>query len=86
MGLILLAWNDQGWHFKTKPHKVVMKNIQVTHPIQFVHLNYLTIEVTKGGKDVHMLIITYHFMWYTQALVTSLQTAKCRPKLCGINS
>ena len=48
-----------------------------THPLQLVHLNYLTIEVTKGGKDVHMLIITDHFMRYAQALVTSSQTAKC---------
>ena len=37
----------------------------------------LTIEMTKGGKDVHVLIITDHFTRYTQALVTTSQTAKC---------
>ena len=33
--------------------------------------------MTKGGKDVHVLIITDHLMRYMQALVTSSQTAKC---------
>ena len=31
----------------------------------------------EGGKDVHMLIITDHFILYAQALVTSLQIADC---------
>ena len=38
-----------------------MENIQATCPLQLVHLDYLTIEMTKGGKDVHVLIITDHF-------------------------
>ena len=57
-----------------------MENIQATHPLHLVHLDHLTIEVTKGGRDVHMLIITDHFMSFTQALVTSSQTAKCTAK------
>ena len=40
-------------------------------------MDYLTIEATKGGKDVHILVITDHFTRYAQATVTSLQTAKC---------
>ena len=52
-----------------------MQSIQATHPLQQVHLDYLTIEVTEGGKDVHALIITDHIMMYAQALVTSSQTA-----------
>ena len=52
-------------------------NIWATHHLQVVHLDYLMIEATKGGKDVHMLIITDHFMRYVQAVVTSFQTAKC---------
>ena len=35
------------------------------------------IRVTEDGKDVHVLVIRDHFMWYMQALVTSLETAKC---------
>ena len=54
-----------------------MGNIQATHLLQLVHLDYLTIEATEGGKDVQMLIITDHFMRYAQALVTLSQTVKC---------
>ena len=54
-----------------------MTNIQATHPLQLVWLDNCMIEVTEGGKDVHMLIITDHFMRYVQALVTSSQTAEC---------
>ena len=42
-----------------------------------MHLDYLTIEAPEVGKAVHMIIIADHFMQYAQALVTSLQTAKC---------
>ena len=52
-----------------------MENTWATHLLQLVHLDYLTIEVTEGGKDVHELIITDHFMRYVQ--ITSLQTTKC---------
>ena len=34
-----------------------------------VNLDYLTTEVTEGGKHVNALVITDHFTWYTQALV-----------------
>ena len=37
----------------------------------------LQLKWPKGGKDVHMLIITDHFMRYAQALMTSSQNAKC---------
>ena len=40
-------------------------------------MDYLTIEATEGGKDIHILVITDHFTRYTQAIVTSSQTAKC---------
>ena len=63
--------------FKCKPQWAGMENIQATYPLQFVHLDYLTIEATEGGQDVNILIITDHFTRYAQALVTSSQTAKC---------
>ena len=37
-----------------------MENIQATHPLQLVHLYYLTIEATQDGKQVHVLLITDH--------------------------
>ena len=55
----------------------MLENIQTAHPLQLGHLDYLTIEATQGGKDVHVLIITDHFTLYVQALVTSSQTVKC---------
>ena len=40
--------------FKSKPQKRAMENIQTTHMLQLVHLDYLMIKATKGGKDVHV--------------------------------
>ena len=68
-------------HFKRHPDKAAMENIQATHLLQLVHLDYLTIEVTEGGKYVHVLVITDDFMWYAQTLVTLPQTAKCTAKV-----
>ena len=67
---------EQCIKFKSKPQRAGMENIQGTYPLQLVHLDYLTIEMTEEGKDVHILITMDHFMRYAQALVTSSQTAK----------
>ena len=53
-----------------------MENIQATHLLQLVHLDYLTIKASEGGKDAYVLIISDHFVRYAQAMVTSSQTAK----------
>ena len=63
--------------FKALPEKAPMENIDATYLMELVHMDYLTIEVNEGGKDVHILVITDHFKWYAQAIVTSSQTAKC---------
>ena len=47
------------------------------YPMELVHMDYLTIEATEGGKDIHILVITDHFTRYAQAIVTSSQTATC---------
>ena len=54
-----------------------MENVNATYLMELVHINYWTIEATEGGKDVHNLVITDHFTRSAQAIVTSLQTAKC---------
>ena len=54
-----------------------MENVDATCPMELVHMDYLTIEATERGKDIHILDITDHFTRYAQAIVTSLQTAKC---------
>ena len=63
--------------FKALPEKAPMENIDSPYPMELVHIDYLTIEANEGSKDVHILVITDHFMQYTQAIVTSSQTAKC---------
>ena len=54
-----------------------MENVDAIYPMKLVHMDYLMIEVNEGGKDVHILVITDHFTWYMQAIITSSQTAKC---------
>ena len=54
-----------------------MESIQDIHPLQLVHLDYLTIEVTEGGKNLHVLISTDHLNEVCTTLVTPSQTAKC---------
>ena len=39
-----------------------MENIDAMHPMELVHIDYLTIEANEGGKDVHILLNTDHFM------------------------
>ena len=54
-----------------------MENVTTTYPMELVHMDYLTVEAMERGKDIHILVITDHFTRYAQAIVTSLQTAKC---------
>ena len=68
---------DKCIHFKRWPEKVAMENIQAIHPLELVHLDYLTMNVTKFGKDVHISVITDHYTQHAQALVTSSWTAMC---------
>ena len=62
--------------FKAVPDEAPLENVDATYPMELVYIDYLTIEANEGGKDVHILVITDHFTWYTQAIVTSSQTAK----------
>ena len=63
--------------FKASPNRAPIENVDATYPMELVHMDYLTIEVNKGGKDINVLVITNHFTCYAQATVTSLQTAMC---------
>ena len=80
MDLFVVSLNcERCIHFKTylEVEEATMENIKTTHLLELLHLDYLTVEVTECGKDVHVVIITDHFSWYAQALVTLSQTAKC---------
>ena len=63
--------------FKASPDRQPRENVNATYPMELVHMDYLTIEATEGGKDDHILVITNHFTRYAQTIVTSLQTVKC---------
>ena len=63
--------------FKALLEKASMENIDATYPMELVHMDYLTVEANRGGKDVNILVITDHFTCYAQAIITSSQTAKC---------
>ena len=56
--------------FKALPRK---ENVDATYPMELAHVDYLMIEANEGGKDVHILVITDHFTWYVQAIITSSQ-------------
>ena len=63
--------------FKASPKRPPMENVEATYPMELVHMDYFMIEANEGGKDVHILVITDHFTWFVQAIVTSSQAAKC---------
>ena len=54
-----------------------MENVDVTYPMELVHMDYLTIVANEVGKDVHISVLTDHFTQDAQAIVMSSQTAKC---------
>ena len=39
--------------FKVLPEEAPMENMDATYPIELVHMDYLMIGATEGGKDVH---------------------------------
>ena len=67
--------------FKAIPGKAHMENVDATYAMELVHMDYLTIEAHEGGKDVHILVTTDHFTWYSQAIVTSSQTVNVQLKI-----
>ena len=63
---------------KRLQERVNLNPIEMTRPMEFVHMDYLTIEAPKNSKslkDVNILIVTDHFTWYTQAYGTPNQKA-----------
>ena len=43
---------DQCLRFKTKPQKEELNPIEVTYPMELVHLDYLTISEKEAGKTL----------------------------------
>ena len=61
--------------FKAVPERAELNIIDVTRPLELVHIDFLTIEAPKKDKDVNILVVMDHFTRYTQAYVTRSQTA-----------
>ena len=59
--------------FKAIPEKAELNIINVTRPLELVHIDFLTIEAPRKDKDVNILVVTDHFMRYAQAYITRSQ-------------
>ena len=69
---------------KTQPDTAPLHNIEATHPLELVHLDYLQIEPSKGNIE-NVLIVTDHFTRYAQAYPSKSQTALATAKLLWNN-
>ena len=73
--------------FKRKAKLAPLEPILATHPMQIVHIDFLTIESGKKDKDHNVLVVTDQFTRFTQAFVTTSQTMlKQLLRPCGINT
>ena len=65
--------------FEAKPQIPPMEPILCTKPLDLVHINYVSMEVTMGVKEKlvvkNVLVVKDHFTRYTQAYVTNNHTA-----------
>ena len=61
--------------FKAIPERAELNIIDVTRPLELVHIDFLTIEAPKKDKDGNILVVMDHFTRYAQAYVTRSQTA-----------
>ena len=62
--------------FKQPPERAEMQPIEVSHPMELIHLDFLTLVGKTGDvRSTNIMVITDHFMRYAQAYVTPKQTA-----------
>ena len=62
--------------FKQPPERAEMQPIQVSHPMELIHLDFLTLGGRTGDtRGTNIMVITDHFTRYAQAYVTPKQTA-----------
>ena len=62
--------------FKQPQERAEMQPIQVSYPMELIHLDFLTVGgKTRDVKSTYIMVITDHFTKYAQAYVTSKQTA-----------
>ena len=69
---------------KSHPDLASLLNIEATQSLELIHLDYLTIELSKGNIE-NVLIVTHHFTRYAQAYPSKTQTALATAKLLWDN-
>ena len=78
--MMLSICNCEKCHiFEAKPQIPPMEPILCTEPLDLVHIDYVSMEVTMGVKEKlvvkNVLVVEDHFTCYTQAYVTNNHTA-----------
>ena len=63
-------------HFKQKLQKAKLNQIEATHPMELVYIDYFTTESRKSNKYVNNFIVRDHFTRYAQAFTTPSQTTE----------
>ena len=71
-------------HRKSQPDKAPLLNIEDSHPLELIHLDYLKIEPSKGNIE-NVLVIADHFTRHAQAFPSKTQTALATGKLLWNN-
>ena len=60
---------------KTPSHVAPLQPTQITQPLELVHMDYLSLEPSKGNIE-NVLVITDHFTRYVLAYPSKTQTAQ----------
>ena len=77
---------DRCQHAKDKPDQEEIEQTEATYPLELVHVDLLLIGGKKDiRKDVNVVVVTDHFTRYSQAYVTSSQTALTVAKVLYVN-
>ena len=70
---------------KSTPQVAPLQPILVSQPLELVHLDYLSLEPSKGNIE-NVLVITDHFTRYALAYASKTQQHKLLLEYCGITS
>ena len=69
---------------KTPPQVASLQSILVTQPLELVHMDYLSLEPSKGNIE-NVLVITDHFTRYALAYPSKTQTAQATARILWDN-
>ena len=69
---------------KTPSHVAPLQPIHVTQPLELVHIDYLSLEPSKGNIE-NVLVITDHYTRYALAYLSRTQTAQATARILWDN-